>query len=328
MRILWPHNFNPDVQNSQVFMNIAASGLKKLDVDLHLEYLGNLRSIKNLIQAKKRLQKVAKNFDVLHAQYGSSCGLAGTAVDDIPKVLSIRGNDWNLHNRSIEFLYFHTRLARFFTKRSLEHYDCILTVSNRMADDIRCYTSKRVVSMPSPINLEIFIPRNKSEAKASLGFPDCNEKWVLFNALNLNDPVKRFDLARKAFDLANKRMGNLRFRIATDLPHADLPLFVASCDVIVTTSESEGWPNCIKEALACNVPFVATDVSDLREITDIDPLCRVCQADPEILADNICEVLSEDTTDKNLRKHVENMSLTTYSMRLVEIYDSLLKERK
>jgi glycosyltransferase involved in cell wall biosynthesis len=325
MRVLWTHNFDPEKPNSQVFMNIAASGLRARGIDLHCEYLGNLRSVRNLAAARRRLPGLGKEFDVVHAQYGSACGFATMTIQGVPKVLSVRGNDWNLHDQALGFHYFHTRLARWMTRRSISHYDAVLTVSRRVAADVQAFArDARIVPMPSPIDLRRFVPRDKKEARAMLGFPNAgSERWVLFNALNLNDPIKRFPLAKKTFELAEARCGNLRLRLATDLPHEALPLFTAACDVILCTSENEGWPNCVKEALACNVPFVSTDVSDLSDIARVETSCRVCPDDPAVLAENLCEVLALDGS-ADLRKHVAPMSLDFSSERLIGLYESLL----
>jgi len=326
MRVLWTHNFNPAQPNSQLFMNTLSLGLRTRGVDPHLEYLGNLRSIINLLRARARLRHLAAEFDLVHAQYGSACALATAAIEGIPKILSIRGNDWNVHNDSINFPYFHTRLARGMTRWALGHFDRVLTVSNRMGTEVQRFSHRSsVLTMPSPIDLSRFVPCDKKEARALLGFPDCTERWVLFNTQRLDDPIKRFDLAKEAFELANAKCGNLRLRIATDLPHADVPLFTAACDVLLCTSETEGWPNCVKEALACNVPFVSTDVSDLRDITLQEPTCRVCPSDPVVLADNICDVLASQQ-QLDLRRHVATMSLDAVSDRLVGIYKSLLSQ--
>jgi teichuronic acid biosynthesis glycosyltransferase TuaC len=327
MRVLWPHNFNPEQPNSQVFMNIAAAGVRARGVELHCEYLGNLRSVSNLRKARARLRHIARDFDLVHAQYGSACGLATAAVHEVPKVLSIRGNDWSVYNTSVGFHYVHSRLARWMTRRSVGAFDLVVTVSKRVAAEVRDFSpGTAIMAMPSPIDLSRFVPRDKREARALLGFPNNDERWVLFNALNLNDPVKRFQLANRAFEIASAKFGNLRLRLATNLPHADLPLFTAACDVILCTSETEGWPNCIKEALACDVPFVATDVSDLREIADADPRCRVSPPDPSILADNLGEVLANGD-NSGLRRHVESMSMDKLSDQLIGAYESLLQRR-
>jgi teichuronic acid biosynthesis glycosyltransferase TuaC len=328
VRVLWTHNFDPQQPNSLVFINVAAAGLLARGVDLHLAYLGNLRSIGNLLAARKQVRQLTRGFDLVHAQYGSACALATAAVDGVPKVLSIRGNDWSVHDAAFGFHYFHTRLARVMTRSSIGSYDCVLAVSRRMSDEVSRFSPRSdVATLPSPIDLERFVPRDKAEARAVLGFPGSTEKWILFNALNLQDPIKRFGMAREAFQLANARRGDLRLRIATDLPHHMVPLFVAACDLVLCTSETEGWPNSVKEALACNVPFVSTDVSDLQEIARQESACRICPPDARAIADSICDVLALPG-HPDLRRYVSSMGLDRSTDRLVEIYESVLARRR
>ena len=135
MRVLWPHNFNPALPNSQLFMDVASKGLRAHGFDPYRDYLGNLRSITNLMSARSRLRRLAVDFDLVHAQYGSACALATSAIGGIPRVLSVRGSDWNVRSTSIGFHYFHSRLAKWMTRRSLRHFDCVIAVSRRMADE-------------------------------------------------------------------------------------------------------------------------------------------------------------------------------------------------
>lgn len=328
MRVLWTHNFNPDEFNGQMFIKTASTKLEERGVELHFEYLGNLCSVANLLRARRRLQRMASGFDIVHAQYGSACAFATSAIEGIPKVLSIRGNDWSPYSCSIGVPYFHSRLARMMTRWSLERYDRVLPVSQRIAHEIKRYLSRPSVSvMPSPIDLNKFIPRDRKEARRMLGFGDCSKKWVLFTAAYLDDPVKRFNLAKKAFDIADAKCGNLRLLIATNIPHDRMPLLTAASDVVLCTSETEGWPNSVKEALACNVPFVSTDVGDLREIAQKEPICRISPADPAALAENICDVLASPAAHE-LRRHVIDMGLDVAGDRLVSIYKSLISRRR
>lgn len=324
MRVLWTHNFDPRIPNSGVFVFTAAEGLRARGIDLQLEYLGNLRSVPQLLRARARVRQLAPEFDLVHAQFGSACALATAAVEEVPKVLTIRGSDWNTHNSSLGFLYFHTRLASIFTRAAIGAYDCVISVSRRMAAELAQFAPNALMTvLPSPIDLTRFVPRNRSEAKTLLGYSNCAEKWVLFNSVSLNNSVKRFGLANQAFELAQSRHGNLRLRIATDLSHDVLPLFVAACDVIVCTSEYEGWPNSVKEALACNIPFVATDVSDLRDIARKEPSCRICPPDAQAIADSICDVLA-GPEPQGLRQYVSGMGLDAISDQLILTYDSVL----
>jgi glycosyltransferase involved in cell wall biosynthesis len=101
-----------------------------------------------------------------------------------------------------------------------------------------------------------------------------------------------------------------------------MPLFVAACDVILCTSEHEGWPNCVKESLSCGVPFVATDVSDLRDIAAQEPGCRVCPADPAVIAENICDVLGSPARP-NVRRYAEAMSQEAIGKSIVSMYETV-----
>jgi teichuronic acid biosynthesis glycosyltransferase TuaC len=329
MKVLWTHNFNVDLdKNAGVFMSNAAKDLKNRGVDIQLEYLGNLRSPVNVIRKQKYIKKIAKDFDLVHAQYGSACSLVTSVIDSCPKILSLRGSDWNLHTASFKYDFWHTRIAKLMTQFSIKKYDHVLTVSNRMALELQnIYPKIHILSVPSPIDLSLFVPLKKRKARALLGYPNNKDKWVLFTACDIRNPIKRYSLAKAAVDLANAKLGNIRFRVAENIPHSEMPLFVAACDLILCTSDTEGWPNSIKEALACNLPFVSTDVSDLHEIADKEPSCRICSPDAAVIAENICDVLS-NARNENLRRHVLEMDIHKMNKKLLNLYVDLASCKK
>ena len=80
----------------------------------------------------------------------------------------------------------------------------------------------------------------------------------------------------------------------------------------------------VKESLACNVPFVSTDVSDLADIAAIEPACVVAAPDSESLASGILAVLDASSSG-TLCGHVESMSLPNTAERLIRIYQELLE---
>jgi teichuronic acid biosynthesis glycosyltransferase TuaC len=324
LRVLWTHNFDPAIPGKGSFMHATAAGLRARGVDLRLEYLGNLRSLAQVLRARAHVKRLALEYDLVHAQFGSACALATAAVKGVPKLLTIRGSDWATHDATLDFLYFHSRVAVAFTRSAVRSFDGIISVSRRIAAEVADVApDSLIVVLPSPVDLEVFSPIDRSAAKALLGHPECGEKWILFNSLDLRNPIKRFHLAKAAFDIAQASHGNLRLRLATNLPHNRMALFVSACDLILCTSEKEGWPNCVKEALACNVPFVATDVSDLRDIAAVEPTCRVCPADAGAIAANMCAVLA-DERPHDLRRHVAWMSVDSISQQMVATYETVL----
>lgn len=318
MKVLWTHNFDPNRRNAGCFMKEAAAGLRELGLELKVEYLGNLRSASSIVRAARSVRQLAKGFDLVHAQYGSACAFATSFVRDRPLVVTIRGNDWNVHSETFSFLYLHTRLARFLTARCLSRYQGVVTVSRRLEEDIqRHWKHCRTRVLPSPIDLRRWVAAPPAHESKRDGFD------VLFVAQRLDDPVKRFSLAKKAIERAKLILPNIRFHTAASVPFEEMPAVVARMDAVLCTSETEGWPNCVKEALACNVPFVATDVSDLKDIADVEESCRVVDSNPEALAAALCEVLRRGKLT-GLRKFVEKMEVRSLSKELVAFYEEIL----
>lgn len=320
MRVLWTHNFDPRLKNSGRFMYLCADGVRELGVDLELFYLGNLRSLRNLFYARKQVRRIASSFDVVHAQFGSACAFATAGVGKVPKVLSLRGSDWYWYRERLNYQAIHSLMAALITRVVIRNYASIITMSLRMKKEVeRAYRDVHVLSIPDPVDIQDFKPLHKQCARSELGFPTDNDKWVLFTTLSQTNPIKRVPLALEAVNRANKKMGGVQLRFASDLPHKKMPLFVASCDLVLCTSVYEGWPNSIKEGLACNLPFVSTDVSDLGEIAYQERSCHICPPQPDILGDSICKTLSMANIN-NLRRHVFKMDLKTTSQRLVDLY--------
>lgn len=319
MRVLWTHNFDPKKKNAGCFMYEAAAGLKKLGVDLTLEYLGNLRSLRGVVSAAKAVRKRSSDYDLVHSQYGSACALATSFARNRPLVVTLRGNDWNLHSDSLSFSFFHTRLAKLLTMSCLSRYSGVVTVSRRMEGEIRqIWKGCKTRVLPSPLDLARWSPESPGPREAGEGYD------VLFVAQRLDDPVKRYPLALQAIEKAKAQLPGIRFQTAVSVPFEDMPRVMARVDAILCTSDTEGWPNCIKEALACNVPFVSTDVGDLREIAAVEESCRVVEADPDALAAALCAVL-QGGRPSGLRRFVERMDVGVLSQELLDFYEEILK---
>ncbi|MFZ4722036.1 MAG: glycosyltransferase family 4 protein [Phycisphaerales bacterium] len=317
MRVLWPHNFDPSRLNCGCFMYTAARGLMDLGVDVRLEYLGNLRNPIAIAAARRRVERIAADFDVVHAQYGSACSLATSACGQ-PAVVSIRGNDWNVYSASAHPLWLHTRVARCMTMSALRGYRAVVCVSHRIAQELsrHCRADTEVLVLPSAIDLSLW-PETLSVQQERRQM-----HRVLFTSNTKCDPIKRAWLLKRAVAIASARVGRIEVVLATGIPHEEMPALVASCDAVACTSETEGWPNSVKEALACGIPFVSTDVSDLWAIANSEPSCRIVEPNPESFAQGLCEVLAAGR-DPNLRRHVLHMGLEPASRSLLALYERL-----
>ncbi len=326
MRVLWTTNEDPLRKNSLVYLHSSMENLKSHGIEVQLECIGPLNTLSGFWRAVRHVRSISNSFDIIHSQYGSVCGFITSLSYNKNKFITLRGSDWanpqsgNWLNRSHDFV------AMITTAISLRNYNKVITVSHRMARSIPrlCYAGPITV-LPSAINIEKFQLMSRQYAREAIGEGDDQRLWVLFTTQSISNPVKRYELAWEAFNLANLRFGGqLRLKVLSDVPHSLVPYHVAACDVILCTSKSEGWPNSIKEAMACGVPFVSTDVSDLKQITLQVPQCSVRKSTPKDLADGLCEVLSKskgrELDGPVIRRSVEYMGTVTSAAMLAKLY--------
>lgn len=94
-------------------------------------------------------------------------------------------------------------------------------------------------------------------------------KWVHFGDLYENDPTtKRFNASVKA--LKSNRL--ISVELNGSIANADLHKYYKSnpIDLLVNTSDSEGLPVSIQEAISFGIPCVATNVGGTSEIVNIN----------------------------------------------------------
>ena len=112
-------------------------------------------------------------------------------------------------------------------------------------------TRRRVAVLPVGIALERFRPIPRAEARERLGL-DPAGPYLLFPH-DPERPLKRFDRAREAAgDVPLLRMGS----VAPD----EVPYWINAANAVLVPSEDEGFGLSAIEALACDVPALATPV--------------------------------------------------------------------
>ena len=324
MKILWTHNFSPENIVAGNFMYILARGMQELGLKIDLEYLGNLRSPSEFISARRRVRELSAKYDLVHAQFGSACAFA-SADCYVPNIVTLRGSDWHVYKGRKIGAMLHNYLAFLLSRISLQKFDEVIVMSNRMAAEVRLVLEDKnnVYVIPDALDDKFFKRIDKKEARTRLGQADNNKLWVLFTTVSIDNPVKRASLAMNAFNYAKNKCSEIELRIASGISPGDMPTFVSACDIVLCTSSHEGWPNSVKEALACGLPFVATDVSDLQLIADMYPSCRVVQPDPMILGENILQVLKSGQVE-GLSKAVDHMNVLQTCNEIRKRYISIL----
>ena len=330
MKVLWPHTFPPQ-KVSGIFMKRQLKSLLDIGVDIDLEYLGNISNPFVFCRSLKKIRGMAPKYGLIHSPYGSGCGYLVSKVNG-PKIVTLRGSDLYGCEPSRLTGKFRDYISRRMTNICLKEFSLIIVVSHRMKRMLCNELQKKTDVIPDGIDFNEFSPISREEARRSLGKKDQDQKWILYYpGLTLNDSNKRPYLAQATFTIVEKSVPNAQLMEAVNIPPAKMNLMVNACDVVLLTSIHEGWPNVIKEAMACNVPFVSTNVSDLMEIASTCPGCYVAEVDtPKELSTGILQAF--EMVDKygrqNLRKNIEFLKTTYVANRLIQIYETVVNRGK
>ena len=85
------------------------------------------------------------------------------------------------------------------------------------------------------------------------------EIYGLFSS-NFSNKVKNYQLAKKALKHLNKKIHLIEL---VGYNRDEVNILLNAVDFLLMTSISEGSPQIIKEAMACNCPIITTDVGDV-----------------------------------------------------------------
>jgi glycosyltransferase involved in cell wall biosynthesis len=167
------------------------------------------------------------------------------------------------------------------------------------------------------VDINKFSPLSKVDCRKILGW-DVENKYFLYPVISSINTIKRPSFIEK---LRNELPPSHKIITAQGLDHNELSLYYSAADCVLLPSMYEGWPNVIKEALLCNTPFFATDVSDLREIAESTKSCKVLPLDTSVWLQSMEQFTS---INENLRSKVLHMNLQALCGELLEYYSQLI----
>ena len=174
--------------------------------------------------------------------------------------------------------------------------------------------------IPDGINFEMFHPMPRSEARLALGW-DQDRSYVVF-ANNPQLPVKNFPLAQAAIERLKARGVEAELVVANGLPQTKVMEYINASNALILPSVAEGSPNVVREAMACNVPVVATDVGDVAQVIGHTEGCSVCPHDADVLAVGLEKALQHSTPTTG-REDTAHLSSAMTAQQLIKMYEQI-----
>ncbi len=259
MRILEVSRYKNEYADHQLpFVTKQGESLRKAGCEVEFfRVRGNYVKAVGALKAKIREWKP----DIVHAHYGLSAITA--ELQGLVPVVTTFHNGETL-NPVVNFV---SSLMSLRAKH-------VIYVAQHIRD-LSYFKAKNYSIIPCGVNTDECVVMDKEDARKQLGW-NADTKYVLFGGA-FENKRKNYELLKQAVDILNRTLYTVHPTpdiICIEmkgLSRAECVLRMNACDLFALPSHSEGSPQALKEAMACNCPCLATDIADVRELFGDEP---------------------------------------------------------
>lgn len=300
---MWPSPQSPALG---IFVRDQVDALRRVGgEDLELDVFsfppgGYARAALELAKRRRR-----RRYDIVHAHFGLSAWPA-LLVPARRRAVTLHGTDLR-HPRS-----------RRITLLALPRMDLVAAVSDELAGEIpRLRARTRLEILPCGVATNRFRPIPRSQARAGLGL-EGSERHLLFPA-DPGRPGKRHDRALAVADAVGARLLTLG-----DVPPERVALFINAADAVLVPSEHEGFGLAVLEALACDVPVLATPTGIHERALENVPGTLCAPFDLEAWTRWLAPLLEQPDPRIEGRARAERYSADAMAQRVMDIWRDII----
>ncbi|MDL5363601.1 glycosyltransferase [Halalkalicoccus sp. NIPERK01] len=243
------------------------------------------------------------DYDLVHANYGL-VGPFALAQPVRPVILSIWGS---------EVMGYSNRLDRV-TRFAARHSDAVIAPSAAVSREL----DRPHTVVPFGVDTDLFRPMDREEAREHLGW-DPDTRIVLF-PYDPDRAVKNHPLAERVIERLSVEA---ELRTVSGLAYEEMPYVMNASDALLVTSERESGPMVVKEAAACDLPVVSTDVGFVRDVLKDVSNCYIGES-ADSLARHLDSAL-ERGERADSRDVIDGLGLDEMADRLLTLYTTTLR---
>lgn len=316
---MWPHSRRPKYG---IFVSRQIGSLKSLGLPCSVLFVEGYRTRWDYARAAFHIFCLnwSKRRPRLIHGHGGETGLIVRCFFRGPVVVSYCGDDLLGTPRADGSMVYAHRVRRGILREQARLLTATVTKSAEMEATLPRSARARNSVIPNGVDRSLFRPQSCDDARLELGWAS-TERIVVFAA----DPAverKRYWLAEAACREAQRTIGLIRLVVASDVSPERMPRLMGAADCLLLTSVHEGSPNVVKEAVACGLPVVCTDVGDVRQILQSVEPSWVCLPDPEDLAAALVQCLAERRRSNGWERSTW-LGQERIAARLLELYRKL-----
>lgn len=303
---MWPTAKRP---GSGIFVSDQVDALRAAGIDVTVFPFEGGSPVSYMRAAwRLRREQAGEHFDVVHAHFGLSAWVALGARGRV-RAVTFHGTDLS-HPRS-----------RTLSAAVLPFIDLPAAASADLASRVPSRQLRAPVQvLPCGVSLERFTPRDRAQSRRMLGIGQ-EERIVLFPA----DPSRPEKRADRAAALARRVEADL-VTLGSASPE-EVALRMNAADIVVITSEREGFGLAALEAVASGVPVMSTPHGVAPELLDGVPGTYCGEWDEESWATAASELMSTGARPPG-RELVEPWSADSAAASVITAWSAALKHQR
>lgn len=210
---------------------------------------GKAEYFRSIIKLKRTLKLGTYDLVHCHHVFSSIIFILTGFSGKIPSVVSFQNDpDYEFVFNLFEIVKRHTTFWIFKN-------------NSRYVDNVNGYY------LPNGVNTDFFKPMDRFEACEKLGI-DTAKKYILFVSSNRIRKQKRYDRFQYIISELKKWDNNIEVLKLVNIERSIVPYYFNAASLHLLTSDFEGSPNSVKEAMSCNTPVVSTDVGNVKELLE------------------------------------------------------------
>ena len=291
------------------FITEQANSLELLGVEINY-FLVDKKGFFGYLKKRKDLMNSLNDYkpDIIHAHYGLS-GLLANLQRKVPVITTYHGSDINDPT-----VFPFSRICMM-----LSVYNIFVSEKIRLKSRL----NGKQIRISCGVDIQLFKPTDKVQARKKLNL-DQSTRYVLFSG-SFQNSVKNAELAQRAVSL----LTNVELLELKGYPREQVAALMNAVDVVLMTSFSEGSPQFVKEAMACNCPIVSVPVGDVPEIIKNMEGCSISTYEPGDIVGKLKQAI-ESGKRTNGRQRIIDLKLDTESIakRILKIYNEVEEVRR
>lgn len=310
MKVLLVHSGNAVTDSrNYTFVKEQGDALESMDIQVYY-YAVKGKGMKGYLSSLSGLKKVIrdKEINLVHAHYGF-CGALCILQRAVPVVITF-------HNG--ETLTLKGKLISSIAARFSAHN---IFVAQHIHDKL-FWIPKSYSIIPCGINLDFLPLVDHNTAARQMSLP-MDKPNILFGG-SFSNARKNYPLAKEAISLLPYPVNLIEMK---GFNREQVNMLLCGCDLFLLPTKSEGSPQVVKEALACNCPIVATSVADIPQLLDGVENAYVTSFDAQEIALRI-DMIIKSGMRSNSRKRINELGLenSQVAAKIMDIYQSVLKK--